>query len=441
MRKRAVGQIAVHVLHLDAVLLLDLLADHLFDILKQRVVVHFLKHGFIARVIVRHHLFDVRAGHVLHLLINEFLNIVVLGYAHVLDIELGKLLIGRVGDILLCRLDLAVLGEGFIGIVKERQAVENVVLGILELRFYKLFFRRLFNDVLNERVSVAYRAGHHAGHCVLILTDDADDLYLKAVFIQSLESKLLVVDLDVFLLVLVVFILVGGIDIAEGTAANVLVGPAFLIGAEILLRHEGLHIIGQGGVRLEPEGVENKVGDLIVLIDDQHDLVVLLRPAAVEDIVLRLEQRAYDLAVLARQHLLPCVHCGIRGAEGVKVRAVIAAEGLPHRALQKLDNVGLDDVAVNVLGIEVHVEIVRILHGAYILRDILRVLKVFFEGLEVIGLCVGGDHGVHHFIHDGAGIHGVALVLVLLRFGLNAHHGGHHARHVHGLGLYGYGVA
>ena len=122
------------------------------------------------------------------------------------------------------------------------------MLGILELRFYKLFFRRLFNDVLNERVGVAYRAGHHAGHCVLILTDDADDLDLKAVFIQSLESKLLVVDLDVLFLVLVIFILIGGIDIAEGAAAYVLICPALLLGAEILLRHEGFHILGQGGV-------------------------------------------------------------------------------------------------------------------------------------------------------------------------------------------------
>ena len=68
------------------------------------------------------------------------------------------------------------------------------------------------------------------------------------------------------------------------------------------------------------------------------------------------------------------------------------------------------------------------------------VLQVFFEGLQVVGLGLGRDHGVHHVIHDGAGIDRVLVVLIFLRLGLNAHHAGHHAGHVQGFGLDGDGV-
>ena len=69
------------------------------------------------------------------------------------------------------------------------------------------------------------------------------------------------------------------------------------------------------------------------------------------------------------------------------------------------------------------------------------VLQIFFEGLQIVFLGLGGNHGVHHVIHDGAGINRVLVVLVFLRLGLNAHHAGHHAGHVQSLGLDGDGVA
>ena len=191
----------------------------------------------------------------------------------------------------------------------------------------------------------------------------------------------------------------------------------------------------------ESQRVQHEVRDLVVAVDDQHDLVVFLRPLAVDQIILRPEQRAHELPVFPREHLLPGVHHRVSRAEGRKVAAVVAAEGRAHRALQQLRDVGLDDVVVRVLRVDVHIQIVGVLHGAD-MRGHLRVgLQMPLEGLEVVGLLLGGDHGVHHVVEDGARVDGVLLVLVLLRLGLHAHQRGHEVGHVHALGLDGDGIA
>ena len=438
----AVGQIAVHPLHLDAVLLLHLCGDHLLHIVKKGLIVHLFQHGGIAGVIVQNHVLNVGPGGALHLLVNELLHIALLRDAHILHIELHQLLVIRRVDIIPGGLGLAALGQGLVLLVQEGQAVEHIMLRIFQLLAHQLLPRRLLHHMLHKVVGVADGAGHHAGHGILVLADNSDDLYLEAVIEQGTQAQVFLGHVHIFFLVLVPLVFVGWIDVSEAHAADVLIAPALQLGVEVLLVHEGLHIVGQAAVGFQAQGVEHQVGDLVVLVHHQHHLVVLLRPLAVKHVVLAFQQGVDGLPVLTGQHLLPDVHHRVHLPEGGEIAAVVPAEGLAHGRLQQVHHVGLYNVVVHILGIEVHVQVIGILDGADMGRDLPGiVLQVFFKGLQVVFLGLGGNHGVHHVIHDGAGIDRVLVVLVFLRLGLNAHHAGHHAGHVQSLGLDGNGVA
>ena len=83
----------------------------------------------------------------------------------------------------------------------------------------------------------------------------------------------------------------------------------------------------------------------------------------------------------------------IDAIESGKVGAVVTAEGQAHGVLHKLCYVGLDDVFVLVLGVEVHVKVVGILEGADMLVDtIALVLNEGLEVLQVVDLLIGGEH-------------------------------------------------
>ena len=117
----------------------------------------------------------------------------------------------------------------------------------------------------------------------------------------------------------------------------------------------------------QAQRIDDKVGNFIVLVDDEHDLVTLLRPGAVNEVILLVQKVAHELAaltILRREHLLPSLHRGVGRAEALEIAAVIAAVELAHAGLQKLRHVGLEDLAVGVFGIDAHAEVVVIGNGA-----------------------------------------------------------------------------
>ena len=61
-------------------------------------------------------------------------------------------------------------------------------------------------------------------------------------------------------------------------AAEVSIAPAFLRRVDLLFAHGLHHGVADVIHALEAERVERKVGDLVVFIHDEHDLVVILRP-------------------------------------------------------------------------------------------------------------------------------------------------------------------
>ena len=50
-----------------------------------------------------------------------------------------------------------------------------------------------------------------------------------------------------------------------------------------------------------------------------------------------------------------------------------------------------------------------------------QVVRLSLEGFEVVGLLFRGQHGVHHVIHDCAGVHCVLFVLLGRGLSVDAH--------------------
>ena len=192
------------------------------------------------------------------------------------------------------------------------------------------------------------------------------------------------------------------------------------VDADVLTAGRGLHGVLQG-LRIEQaERIERVVRDAVVLVHKEHDLVVLLRQAARDDVILRLQQ------VFVARELRPDVHLhalakqcarGIGGydAEVGEQRAGIDLLQAVVRAVDRQGRgVGIGDVRR------------QLLHAA---------LAGVEPGLEVGQVVRLGalDHGVHHAPHDADGIKpiGVLPVDALLNIGLHVHHG----RKVHGVFL------
>ena len=207
-----------------------------------------------------------------------------------------------------------------------------------------------------------------------------------------------------------------------------------------------LHRLHDLVLRAQAERVDHKVRNFVVLVDDEHDLVIILRPGAVDEVVLVVQKVPHELAaraILRRQHLLPSLHRGVGRAKALKIAAVIAAVELAHTGLQKLRHVGLEDLAVGVLGIDAHAEVVVVRDGADMLGKVVVALQIGLEILQIVRLRLCRGERAHHVVHDVVGIHGVELVLfaVALVLRMDAHHRTDHAGHVHALSLDGQGVA
>ena len=199
-------------------------------------------------------------------------------------------------------------------------------------------------------------------------------------------------------------------------------------------------------LRTQTERIDDKVGNFIVPVDDEHDLVVILRPGAVDQVILLVQEVAHELAaltILRREHLLPGLHRGVGRAEALEIAAVIAAVELAHAGLQKLRHVGLEDLAVGVLGVDAHAEVVVIGNGADVLRKLVVVLQIGLEILQVVRLRLRRGKRAHHVVHNVVGVHGVEVMLlpVALVLRMDAHHRTDHAGHVHALSLDGQGIA
>ena len=189
----------------------------------------------------------------------------------------------------------------------------------------------------------------------------------------------------------------------------------------------------------EAQGVEHQVGDLVVPVHEENHLVVVLRPRAVEQVVLVLHLPAYGLAVFAGQQLLPHVHLLVHAPHGGEVGGVVPAVHGGHGGLHQLHDVAFDDLPVLVLGVDVKGQAIAVAQGGQIRNAAPALVQPGFEILQVVGLGLGVNHGVEHVVHHRGGVDPVPVVSAVPPVG--PHKGHQHIRHVRGLRLDGDGIA
>ena len=186
----------------------------------------------------------------------------------------------------------------------------------------------------------------------------------------------------------------------------------------------------QDGNVQKTQGVKGVVRDAVVLVHDHDHLVPGVGQAAVDDLILLLQQ----IGVAAE--LAPYIHTGGGAAHAGTHRAAALVHahthGGEHTAGIDLVNTVCEVGLVNVQGSGVNVTDLagQVLQSAAGLNEML-------EGGQV----VGGGAGEHHVHHVGHDIGGVNVILFGIHHLLGIVHGIHHAAHIHGLTLQGQGVA
>ena len=321
--------------------------------------------------------------------------------------------------------------------VRERGAGEHVHVRILELLLDDLGAVGLIDGVIRQGGGVADGTVGAAGHAALGRAHDADDLELYADGIVVVELAQTIGRLaDVRVTGAAGHIALRREDELEASSAQIFIAPAVLRRVDLLFAHGLHHGVADVVHALEPERVERQIGDLVVLIHNEHDLVVILRPAAVDHVVLGLRRGTHKLAVLTGQQLLPDVEAGVEAAHRIKVGRVVAAVHGLHDILQQLGRIGLDDGAVGIFGVDGEAHVIRVLDAADVVVDlVVGVFEVFLEFRQVVRLAgCAADHGVEHTVHDRVGVDLVEVVRVFVVI-FRARHGRKHSRHIHGVCL------
>ena len=239
--------------------------------------------------------------------------------------------------------------------------------------------------MLGEGAGVADGAGKHVGAGVLVGPDDAGHLQGDAVVIEVAQAGVGVPQVHVEAAGLVIGVAVGVQHGLVLPGANLLVGPALVLQLHLGLVHGGLHNGVHLLLGLQSQGVQGHVVQLVVLVQDQHHLVVVVGPGAVHQVVLVLQHGADKGAVVAGEHLLPQHHAPAAHGAGQGVHAIAAAqvahgghvnaEILLEQVLHQLLGVGEEDVPVHVFRVHQQLGVVGVLHPADgVVEGVLRVV-------------------------------------------------------------------
>ena len=282
--------------------------------------------------------------------------------AHEGDIQIRDRSVISRSNVIPRSLLLAVICQRFIFCIQKLQPGQNVKLAAVQLFLYQFLLLGFFGDVLDKRMGIADRAGHHAGDGILILPDHTHDFQFKSVVVKSSEPKFLSREIDIAFRFRIILVHIRRENIAKAHIADLLIAPALDLCFHRFLRYEGLHVIRDRGRRFQAKRVQHQIRDLIVLVDDQDRFIVILRPFSIENIVLLLQHGIDCFPVFAREHLLPDIYDRIIGTVGREEGTVIPAVHAAHRGLHQLNHICLGDVSVYVLSIQVHIQVVGILN-------------------------------------------------------------------------------
>ena len=323
----------------------------------------------------------------------------------------------------------------------EGETGEDVHCFVFQLRLHDGHLLHLLEHIVAQKAGISHGAGEHGGCCVGIGTENANHLQGDTgVFgvVEVFQAGLGLAQIGIAARGRIMLKAGGREEHLVGFAAKLLIAPGGgIVGGNFLLVEGGAGDFGHLGLLFKAQGVEHQIGQLIVFVDNQHHLVVGLRPLTVNEIILLFDEVADDLPIFSGEDLLPDIH-GAEAGHAVHISRGKAGGALTieafHGGVDELHHIRADDSAGGILGVDIHVEVIAILQGAHMGHDgAILALKVVAKTVEIVGFRAGAGHGVHHVVHDGVGIDAIFLLgLLLLAVG---HHGRHQCGHIHCLSL------
>ena len=188
-----------------------------------------------------------------------------------------------------------------------------------------------------------------------------------------------------------------------------------------LSRHECLHHIGSG---CEAETLNRKVADFVVFVDYKNNLIVILRPCSLNDIILLVEK------LLIVDKLLPRIHLGLERWHHWRIDCKASdACTAHHRFHERNHRAGINLIdSVWCVGWEnIQLSAVGILDTAWIILYLALVaLKVFFEFFKIIWPNLRGQR-FHHACRHRVWINLIRAVVYLAHCSIlnRAEHGIH----------------
>ena len=249
-------------LYLLGILCLDLLLHHLGECVGDFVVTHGFQiglhiafaHAHLLCHALQHCRFHIAAAHALHCLLYGIVQLFLGGNAHYLYICLCFSAVVQFVQIFQ-KGSLLVRIRGAAGGILERQTGENIgVLAVL-LGSDRIGFLAVFNDILGQVAGIGNGAGQHRSSGIFIGADNASHFQFQTVVVEVLQAGFGVPQVGVQPCAFVIAVAVRIQDRAEVHAANVGIGPAFVVLLQFLAVHCCFHDVVHIFFRFQTEGV------------------------------------------------------------------------------------------------------------------------------------------------------------------------------------------
>ena len=272
-------------------------------------------------------------------------------------------------------------------------AGEDVNLRFILLLLHDFGIRDLIEQMIDQLLCIADRSGHQrAGRGTFLLADDTGDMHRNAVL--NLLRHVFIIAAAVLPAVfgLIEFIEICLQDDAELHVHQIFIIIAFRLYLDLIARHDIREHAGDFIRIAQAETVERHAGDLIVIIDNENDLIHILRPMTADYIILLIEQLLVAVEQRPDIHAVGAHGHDLRIGRGHRIHVVAehTVIGIDQRIrVDRRDPVGRIREIDKRLNVVVVFDVIGF-------QAVLVVLDILFEADHIILLDLG-DHCIEHF--------------------------------------------
>ncbi len=304
----------------------------------------------------------------------------------------------------------------------------------------------MLNDIFRQLIRITNGPCQHGSQSILIRTDNTADFQIDTVVIQIVHTGIGVRKVLVQAGCIIITIPVGVQYHPEIHIADFPVCPFFALGFHFFSVHGSFHNLRHVFGGFQAKGIQCQVVQFVILVQDKHNFIIVLRPGTVDQIILAFQKTAGQFAVFTGKHFLPHVQSvaghGTHLSHGNVIPVLCHGRHIDvhvffHQIIQQLGRIGTENGTVRFFRIRQEIHIVCILDSAdRIMKAGCTCCIAFFlfqpgsKGLQVIFPCLHVAEGIDQIICDGIWIDRIQFMIGLFVFCLDDRiHQGSQIRH------------